>query len=64
MQKNFATTAAQTNIAQVGAARDEKLKRIENERTAEKKATFTQDYKKKRGPGHKSENLTRGQDFQ
>ena len=28
--------------------RDEELKRIENERTAEKKVTFTQDYNKKR----------------
>ena len=27
--------------------RDEELKRIENERTAEKKVTFTQDYNKK-----------------
>ena len=28
--------------------RDEELKKIENERTAEKRVTFTQDYKKKR----------------
>ena len=28
--------------------RDEELKRIENERTAEKKVTFTQDYNKKK----------------
>ena len=34
--------------------RDEELKRIENERTAEKKVTFTQDYNKKRGPSHGS----------
>ena len=34
--------------------RDEQLKRIENERTAEKKVTFTQDYNKKRGPSHGS----------
>ena len=44
--------------------RDEELKRIENERTAEKRVTFTQDYNKKRGPNHGSEQWTRGQDFQ
>ena len=35
--------------------RDEEVKRIENERTAEKKVTFTQDYNKNRGPDHGSE---------
>ena len=44
--------------------RDEELKRIENERTAENKVTFTQDYNKKRGPDHGSEQWARGQDFQ
>ena len=44
--------------------RDEELKRIENERTAEKKVTFTQDYNKKRGPDHGSEQCARRQDFQ
>ena len=44
--------------------RDEELKRIENERTAEKKVTFSQDYNKKRGPAHRSQQWTRGQDFQ
>ena len=44
--------------------RDEELKRIENERTAEKKVTFTQDYNKKRGLDHRSEQWTIGQDFQ
>ena len=44
--------------------RDEELKRIENERTAEKKVTFTQDYNKKRGPDHGSEQWARGQDLQ
>ena len=44
--------------------RDEELKRIENERTAEKKVTFTQDYNKKRRPDHGSEQWTRGQDFE
>ena len=44
--------------------RDEELKRMENERTAEKRVTFTQDYNKKRGPDHGSEQWTRGQDFQ
>ena len=40
--------------------RDEELKRIENERTAEKKVTFTQDYNKKRGRDHGSQQWTRG----
>ena len=44
--------------------REEELKRIENERTTEKKVTFTQDYNKKRGPDHGSEQWSRGQDFQ
>ena len=44
--------------------RDEELKRIENGRTAERKVTFSQDYNKKRGPNHGSEQWTRGQDFQ
>ena len=43
--------------------RDEEMKRIENERTAEKKVTSTQDYHKNRGPDHGSEQWTRGQDF-
>ena len=33
---------------------DEELKKIKNERTAEKRVTFTQDYNKKRGPSHGS----------
>ena len=32
--------------------RDEELKRIENERTAEQKFTFTEDYNQKRGPDY------------
>ena len=43
--------------------RDEELRRIENERTA-KRVTFTQDYNKKRGPEHGSDQGTRDQDFQ
>ena len=43
--------------------RDEELKRIEKERTAEKKVTFTQDYNKNRGPDHESEQWIRGQNF-
>ena len=43
--------------------RDEKLKRIENKRIAEKKVTFTQDCNKKLGPNHGSGQGTRGQDF-
>ena len=34
--------------------RDEELKEIKNERTTEKRVTFTQDYNKKRGPSHRS----------
>ena len=44
--------------------RDQELKPLENERTAERKVTFTQDYNKKRGPDHGSEQWARGQDFQ
>ena len=44
--------------------REEKIKRIENERPAQRKVTFTQDYKTKRGPDHGSEQWTRSQDFQ
>ena len=44
--------------------RDEELKKIKNERTAEKKVNFTQDYNMKRGPDHRSQQWTRGQDFQ
>ena len=40
------------------------MRRIENERTAETKVTITQDYYRKRGPGHGSEQWTSGQDFQ
>ena len=43
---------------------DEELKRIQTERTIEKKFIFVQDYSRKRGPIHGSEQLTRGQDFQ
>ena len=35
--------------------RDEELKRSESERVAEKKVTFTQDYNRKGGPSHGSE---------
>ena len=44
--------------------RDEEVKSIENERTLQKKFTFTQYYKKKRGPVHGSEQWKRGQDIQ
>ena len=44
--------------------RDEELKRIEKERTAEQKLTFTQDYNKKREADHGSEQWTRGQNLQ
>ena len=44
--------------------KDEELNRIENEITAEKKVTFTQDCNKKRGPDHGSEQWTTGEDFQ
>ena len=44
--------------------RDEELERIENDRPAEKKVSFTQDYNKKRGLDHGSEQWIRGQHFQ
>ena len=39
--------------------RVEELKKLQNEATAQKKVTFTQDYNKRRGPSHGSENWTR-----
>ena len=44
--------------------RDEEFRRIENEGTAERKVTQTQDYNKKRGLDRGSEQWMRGQDFQ
>ena len=38
--------------------RDEEIKRLQIEATAEKKVTFAQDYNKKRGPSHGSGNWT------
>ena len=38
--------------------RDEELKKLQNEATAEKEVTFTQDYNKRRGPSHGSGNWT------
>ena len=38
--------------------RDEEVKRLQNEATAEKKVTLTQDYTERRGPSHGSENWT------
>ena len=37
---------------------DEEIKKLQNEATAEKKVTFTQDYNKRRGPSHGSGNWT------
>ena len=34
--------------------RDEEIKKLQNEATAEKRVTFTQDYNKRRGPSHGS----------
>ena len=39
--------------------RDEEIKKLQNEATAEKKVTFTQDYNKKRGHSHGSADWTR-----
>ena len=36
--------------------RDEEIKKLQKEATAEKKVTFTQDYNKRRGPSHGSGN--------
>ena len=38
--------------------RDEEIKKLQNQATAEKKVTFTQDYNKRRGPSHGSGNGT------
>ena len=38
--------------------RDEEIKKLQNQATAEKKVTFTQDYNKRRGPSHGSGNWT------
>ena len=38
--------------------REEEIKKLQNEATAEKKVTFTQDYNKRRGPFHGSGNST------
>ena len=38
--------------------RDEEIKKLQNEATAEKKVTFSQDYNKRRGPCHGSGNWT------
>ena len=42
--------------------RDEEIKKLQNEATAEKKVTFTQDCNKKRGPSYGSGNRTRRND--
>ena len=61
---NYCRTNGQTPSWCRKKIRDEELKRIENERTAEKRVTFTQDYNKKRGADPGSEQWTGGQDFQ
>ena len=38
--------------------RDEEIKKLQNEATAEKKVTFAQEYNKRRGPSHGSGNWT------
>ena len=38
--------------------RDEEIKKLQNEATAEKKVTFAQDFNKRRGPSHGSGNWT------
>ena len=60
---NYCRTNGHTPSWRRKKIRDEELKRIENERTAEKKVTFTQDYNKKRGPDHGSDQCATGQDF-
>ena len=42
--------------------RDEEIQKLQNEATAEKKVTFTQDYKKRRGPSHGSGKWTEPND--
>ena len=52
---NYCRTNGHTSSWCRKKIRDEEMKRIENERTAETKVTVTQDYNKKRGPDHGSE---------
>ena len=52
---NYCRTNGHTPSCCRKKIRDDELRRIENERTAEKKVTFTQDCNKKRGPDHGSE---------
>ena len=61
---NFCRTNGHTQSWCRRKIRDEEVKWIENERTAERKVTFTQGYNKKRGPDLGSQQRTRGQDFQ
>ena len=49
---NFCRTNVHTPSWCRTKIRDEELKKIEIERTAGKRITFTQDYNKKRGPSH------------
>ena len=58
---NYCRTNGHTPSWSRKKIRDEELKGIENEKTAERKVTFTQDYKKKLGPGNGSEQWTRGE---
>ena len=51
---NYCRTNGHTPSWSRKKIRDEELKEIENERTAEKRVTFTQDYNKKIGPSHGS----------
>ena len=43
--------------------RDEEIKKLQNEATAEKKVTFTQEYNKRRGPSHGSGNWASRRDI-
>ena len=49
---NYCRTNGHTPSWSRKKIRDEELKKIKNEKTAEKRVTFTQDYNKKRGPSH------------
>ena len=61
---NYCRTTGHTPSWCCKKIRDEKLERIDNERTAQKEVTFTHDWNKKRRLGHRSEQCAGGQDFQ
>ena len=67
MQHDFVITGAWMDILQAGVLWRYETKNwngLKTKRTAKKKVIFTQDYNKKRRPGHGSEQWNTGQAFQ